>query len=144
MGNAPGRLPANGGKGFFDSVKPALAADLVMGNLEQPLTDDTGTSKCGADSHQLLPVPVAAVVRRAPEGRRLRAAEPGQQPRQRLRRRGLPQHRRRRWRTHGLKHTGAPDQITVVEVKGVKVAVVGFSSYAVEQQPDRHPGRRKR
>ena len=31
---------------------------------------------------------------------------------------------------HGLKHTGAPDEITVVEVKGVKVAVVGFSSYA--------------
>jgi poly-gamma-glutamate capsule biosynthesis protein CapA/YwtB (metallophosphatase superfamily) len=30
---------------------------------------------------------------------------------------------------HGLKHTGAPDQITVVEVEGVKVAVAGFSSY---------------
>ena len=31
---------------------------------------------------------------------------------------------------HGLRHTGAPDEITVVTVKGVKVAVVGFSSYA--------------
>jgi poly-gamma-glutamate capsule biosynthesis protein CapA/YwtB (metallophosphatase superfamily) len=30
----------------------------------------------------------------------------------------------------GLAHTGAEDQITVVEVKGIKVAVVGFSSYA--------------
>jgi hypothetical protein len=30
---------------------------------------------------------------------------------------------------YGLRHTGAPGQITVVEVKGVSVAVVGFSSY---------------
>jgi poly-gamma-glutamate capsule biosynthesis protein CapA/YwtB (metallophosphatase superfamily) len=32
--------------------------------------------------------------------------------------------------TAGLKHTGATNQITVVDVKGVKVAVLGFSSYA--------------
>jgi poly-gamma-glutamate capsule biosynthesis protein CapA/YwtB (metallophosphatase superfamily) len=30
----------------------------------------------------------------------------------------------------GLKHTGAEDEITVAEVKGVKVAVLGFSPYA--------------
>ena len=30
----------------------------------------------------------------------------------------------------GVKHTGAPDQITTVDVKGVKVAVLGFSVYA--------------
>ena len=29
----------------------------------------------------------------------------------------------------GLRHTGAPGQITVVEVKGVKVAVLGFAPY---------------
>src|SRR4029453_10013334 len=40
--------PANGGEGFFDSVKAGLKADLVMGNLEQPLTGDTGSSKCGS------------------------------------------------------------------------------------------------
>ena len=33
MGSAPNRLPANGGAGFFDSVKSGLASDLVMGNL---------------------------------------------------------------------------------------------------------------
>src|SRR5918997_1086396 len=36
MGNAPSRLPANGGKDFFAGVEAALAADLVMGNLEEP------------------------------------------------------------------------------------------------------------
>ena len=48
MGSAPNRLPANGGDGFFDSVQAGLKSDLVMGNLDQPLTDDTGTSKCGS------------------------------------------------------------------------------------------------
>ena len=66
MGNAPSRLPAAGGKGFFDSVTEALKADLVMGNLEEPLTVDTGTGKCGAELHPLLPVPRPAGVRRAP------------------------------------------------------------------------------
>ena len=83
-------------------------------------------------------VPGAAVVRRAPARRRVRAAEPGQQPRQRLRRRRATATPRRRWSEPGCEHTGAPDEITVVDVKGVKVAVVGFSSYAVGQQPDRH------
>ena len=59
MGNAPSRLPAGGGKGFFNAVNEALTADLVMGNLEEPLTDDTGTGKCGAELDPLLPVPGA-------------------------------------------------------------------------------------
>ena len=57
MGTAPGNLPPNNGAGFFDPVKQALAADLVMGNLETPLSDDTGYSKCGnPPSDELLPV----------------------------------------------------------------------------------------
>jgi hypothetical protein len=47
MGSAPGNLPPNNGAGFFDPVKAALAADLVMGNLETPLSEPTGYSKCG-------------------------------------------------------------------------------------------------
>ena len=42
MGTQPDDLPPRGGSGFFDPVKDALAADLVMGNLETPLTEDTG------------------------------------------------------------------------------------------------------
>ena len=144
MGNAPGRLPANGGKGFFDSVKAALAADLVMGNLEEPLTDDTGTGKCGAE---LDPAATSSGRRRRtprtcatpasscstwPTTTATTTAPPGYSNTQKA------------LEKYGLEHTGAPDQITVVDVKGVKVAVVGFSSYAVDQQPDRHRRRRKR
>lgn len=129
LGNAPGRLPPNDGRGFFTPVRRALAADLVMGNLEEPLTEDTGHAKCGADStgcHQFrAPPSYARHLRDAgfdllnlannhaydfgPAGNRnTRAA----------------------LEKYGLKHTGAPGQITVAEVKGVKVAVLGFSSYA--------------
>ena len=40
-------MPANDGQGFFDDVTGALASDLQMGNLEQALTDETDSSKCG-------------------------------------------------------------------------------------------------
>ncbi|MGC8000722.1 hypothetical protein, partial [Salmonella enterica] len=50
MGSEPNMLPANGGAGFFDSVAGELQSDLVMGNLEQTLTPDTGVSKCGGDT----------------------------------------------------------------------------------------------
>ena len=43
---------------------------------------------------------------------------------------GYTEHGRRRWRAPGSSTPAPTDQITVVEVKGVKVAVVGFSSYA--------------
>ncbi|MFB9238522.1 CapA family protein [Plantactinospora siamensis] len=128
MGDAPDRLPAGGGKGFFAPVRAALAADVVMGNLEEPLTDDTGTGKCGAgsdDCHQFRAPPSYAqhlvdagftVLNQAnnhgndfgPTGYRNTSATLDQ---------------------HGLKHTGAPGEITVVTAGGVKVAVLGFSPY---------------
>jgi poly-gamma-glutamate capsule biosynthesis protein CapA/YwtB (metallophosphatase superfamily) len=128
MGNAPARLPANGGKGFFDSVREALAADLVMGNLEEPITDDTGTSKCGADStqcHQFRVPPSYAVhLKEAGFGLLNQANNHGYDY-------GAAGYRntQKHLEAQGLAHTGAPDQITVMDVKGVKVAVVGFSSY---------------
>ncbi|MEV4626429.1 CapA family protein [Micromonospora sp. NPDC049523] len=128
MGNAPARLPANGGKGFFDSVKPALAADLVMGNLEEPITDDTGTSKCGAGStqcHQFrVPPSYAGHLKEAGFGLLNQANNHGYDY-------GAAGYRntQKHLEEQGLANTGAPDQITVVDVKGVKVAVVGFSSY---------------
>ncbi|GAB3967537.1 CapA family protein [Plantactinospora veratri] len=129
MGNAPGRLPANGGKGFFNSVKKALAADLVMGNLEEPLTDDTGTSKCGANStrcHQF----------RAPPSYAGHLKEAGFELLNQANNHGYDygkagyENTQEALEKYGLQHTGAPNQITVVDVEGVKVAVAGFSSYA--------------
>ncbi|MFI6759280.1 CapA family protein [Micromonospora sp. NPDC050417] len=129
MGNAPGRLPANGGEGFFDSVERILAADLVMGNLEEPITDDTGASKCGADAtqcHQFrVPPSYAAHLKDAGFHLLNQANNHGHDY-------GAAGYRntQKHLEAQGLAHTGARDQITVVDAKGVKVAVVGFSGYA--------------
>ncbi|TDC37792.1 CapA family protein [Micromonospora sp. 15K316] len=128
MGNAPNRLPANGGKGFFNSVTKALAADVVMGNLEEPLTVDTGTGKCGADSTRCFqfraPPEYAAHLREAGFDLLNQANNHGYDY-------GPKGYRntQRALEKYDLAHTGAPDQITVVEADGVKIAVAGFSSY---------------
>ncbi|MEV4491700.1 CapA family protein [Micromonospora coxensis] len=128
MGNAPSRLPANGGKGFFDEISDALDADLVMGNLEEPLTEDTGSGKCGANS-------TACYQFRAPSSYAAHLKDAGFELLNQANNHGYdygPQgyeNTQKALEAQGLKHTGAPDQITVVDVKGVKVAVAGFSSY---------------
>lgn len=128
MGNAPGRLPAGGGHGFFDSVEKALAADLVMGNLEEPLTDDTGQDKCGpgsTDCHQFRAPPSYA------EHLRDAGFEVLNQANNHAYDYGSAGYRNTQKALDrvGLKHTGARGEITVVDVDGVAVAVVGFSSY---------------
>ncbi|MFF3852089.1 CapA family protein [Micromonospora sp. NPDC002575] len=128
MGNAPNRLPPNGGKGFFDSVKEALAADLVMGNLEEPLTVDTGTGKCGANSTRCFQF-------RAPPEYAAHLRDGGFELLNQANNHGYDygpkgyRNTQAALEKHDLAHTGAPDQITVVEVEGVKIAVAGFSSY---------------
>nr|WP_229068087.1 CapA family protein [Actinoplanes sp. DH11] len=130
MGSAPNRLPTDGGDGFFDSVRKGLAADLVMGNLEQPLTGDTGTSKCGSP-----PRPNCFAFRSPPEYAG-HLKEAGFQllntANNHSKDYGPAGYRNTvaALEDAGLEHTGAEDQITVVEVKGVRVAVVGFSPYA--------------
>ncbi|MFC8846436.1 MULTISPECIES: CapA family protein [unclassified Micromonospora] len=128
MGNAPNRLPPNGGKGFFDSVKGALAADLVMGNLEEPLTVDTGTGKCGANSTRCFQF-------RAPPEYAAHLRDGGFELLNQANNHGYDygpkgyRNTQAALEKYDLAHTGAPDQITVVEVEGVKIAVAGFSSY---------------
>lgn len=129
LGNAPSRLPAAGGKGFFDSVRTALAADLVMGNLEQPLTEDTGTGKCSAGSTSCFQF-------RAPPGYAAHLRDAGFELLNQANNHGYDYgaagyaNTQKALERYDLRHTGARDQITVVEVEGVKVAAVGFSSYA--------------
>ncbi|NJC63763.1 CapA family protein [Planosporangium flavigriseum] len=145
MGAAPANLPPRGAGDFFADVKGALRADVQMGNLEQPLTNDTGVTKCppsAAPSPGAVPStppsappkptcfafrspPAYAEVLRDAGFRVLNlannhaydfGAEGNRQTRSAL-------------EAAGLAHTGAPGQITVVETKGIKIAVVGFSSY---------------
>ncbi|WP_433792514.1 CapA family protein [Actinoplanes sp. CA-252034] len=130
MGDAPGKLPANDGEGFFDSVTEALKSDFVMGNLEQPLTGDTGTSKCGT------PKRPNCFAFRSPPAYAEHLKEAGFQLLNTANNHSKDygaqgyQNTVAALEAAGLEHTGAEDQITVVDVKGVKVAVVGFSPYA--------------
>ena len=130
MGSAPDKLPANGGRGFFDSVREGLKSDLVMGNLEQPLTGDTGTSKCGS------PPRANCFAFRSPPSYAGHLKEAGFEllntANNHSKDYGAQGYRNtvEALEDAGLAHTGAEDQITVVEVDGIKVAVLGFSPYA--------------
>jgi poly-gamma-glutamate capsule biosynthesis protein CapA/YwtB (metallophosphatase superfamily) len=130
MSNAPNRMPPNDGEGFFDSVRTGLRSDLVMGNLEQPLTENTGASKCGSP-----PEPNCYAFRSPPSYAR-HLADAGfdlmNTANNHTKDMGTTGARNTRvaLARAGLKYTGNTDEITVVEVKGIKVAVIGFSSYA--------------
>ncbi|MFI5932440.1 CapA family protein [Actinoplanes sp. NPDC051494] len=130
MGSAPGKLPANDGDGFFDSVRDGLKSDLVMGNLEQPLTTDTGTSKCGS------PPRANCFAFRSPPAYADHLKEAGFELLNTANNHSNDFGRQGYANTiealegAGLKHTGAEGEITIAEVKGIKVAVVGFSPYA--------------
>jgi hypothetical protein len=128
LGDA-GRLPPDDGAGFFADVVDVLAADLVMGNLEQPLTDDTGFEKCPEDS-------TACHAFRAPPSYAAHLRDGGFQLMNLANNHGNdfgPQGRentRAALEAVGIAHTGERDQVTVVAAADVTVAVVGFSPYA--------------
>jgi len=130
MGSAPNRLPVHNGDDFFDSVTAGLKSDLVMGNLEQPLTEDTGTSKCGS------PPSAHCFAFRSPPAYAGHLKKAGFQLLNTANNHAKDygtagyQNTVSALEGAGLRHTGAQDEITVVQVKGLKVAVVGFSPYA--------------
>jgi hypothetical protein len=130
MGMAPNGLPPNNGKGFFDPVAELLKADFQMMNLEQTITDDTGVGKCSADSAGrtcfAFRTPPATVQNLKDAGTHLVSmannhaydfGEAGYKNTQKA------------LDSVGIQYTGAPGAITVSEVKGLKVATVGFASY---------------
>jgi hypothetical protein len=130
MGNAPSQLPPNNGHGFFDPVSSNLHSDLQMANLEQPLTNDTGVGKCGAGSagtscFQFRSPPAYAGVLKEAGFALVNLANnhaydfgPAGH-----------QNTRAALDAAGVKYTGPPGMITVVTVKGIRVAVLGFAPY---------------
>ncbi|XVU25183.1 CapA family protein [Actinoplanes sp. CA-054009] len=128
MSNAPSKMPPNNGDGFFDSVKASLASDLVMGNLEQPLTEDTGTSKCGPGSGNCFAFrsPPSYVKHLKDAGFDL--VNTANNHAKDFGTKGAA-NTRAALDEAGIKATGNSEEITVVDVKGVKVAVVGFAPY---------------
>ena len=127
LGDA-GSLPPRDGEGFFDDVADSLAADLVTGNLEQPLTGDTGFAKCDEDS-------TACHAFRAPPDYAEHLRDGGFQLMNLANNHGNDYGPDGRANTQaaldevGIAHTGERDQFAVVEVEGLAVAVVGFSAY---------------
>jgi hypothetical protein len=144
MGSQPDHVPARGGQGMFDQVRSSLAADLVMGNLETPLTPDTGMVKCGLET----PAPTAG--NPSPSPTRVSGCYQFYLPpsyANRLHEGGFTlmnlannhtfdmgakglQNTRSALDSAGVKYTGGPTEITYVDVRGIRVAVVGFSVYS--------------
>lgn len=126
----PPNLPPNNGKGFFDDVQSSLGADLQMANLEEPLTNDTGVTKCsaatlGSTCFQFRSPPsYANILKDAGFGLVNLANNHAYDF-------GPAGHTNTRAAldSAGVKYTGPPGMITVVDVKGIKVAVIGFAPY---------------
>jgi poly-gamma-glutamate capsule biosynthesis protein CapA/YwtB (metallophosphatase superfamily) len=130
MGSAPNGLPPGGGKGFFDPVKNALVADLQMGNLEQTITDDTGVGKCSAAS-----AGATCFAYRTPPSYAANLKDGGFMLMNQANNHAYDfgpagyKNTQKNLDAVGIKYTGGPGVITISEVKGVKIAVVGFSPY---------------
>jgi Putative enzyme of poly-gamma-glutamate biosynthesis (capsule formation) len=129
MGSVNLGVPPNGGAGFFDGVRDALAADLVMGNLDQALSDPTGFQKCdqaATDCFQLsLPPSYAAVLRDGgfdlmslANNHTYDMGQPGYA------------NTRAALDAVGIAATGGVGEITYLTVKNIRVAVLGFSVYS--------------
>jgi poly-gamma-glutamate capsule biosynthesis protein CapA/YwtB (metallophosphatase superfamily) len=131
MGDGRSNMPPNDGRDFFAKVKPLLSADLMMGNLEEPITNDTGFVKCAPTAlkcHQFRVPPQYA--------RHLKDAgfhlvnlannhdrDYGQQ--------GMA-NTVTALESAGVMHTGAKGEITIADVKGLKVGVLGFGFYTYQ------------
>jgi hypothetical protein len=161
MGSTP-KLPPDGARTFFDDVRPQLRGDLVMGNFEGALTDLTTSTKCRQPPQASAPPKAVATPRsqRVPP-RAVAPSPPGEPNRcfafrmppayaQVLRNAGfgvlnLANNHTRDYGAQGLAstrsaltaagvlQTGAPGQITMVTVRGVRVAVLGFAPYSWTQ-----------
>jgi poly-gamma-glutamate capsule biosynthesis protein CapA/YwtB (metallophosphatase superfamily) len=127
MMGTTGALPPGGARTFFRAVAPDLVGDVVLGNLEGTLSTG-GASKCrkgSADCFSFQMPPVYAARLRAAGFTVLNLAnnhafDYGS--------RGLRQ-TTAALRARNLLFTGRPGQIALQTVDGVKVAVVGFSTY---------------
>lgn len=121
----------DGGASYFSSATPYLRGDVVLGNLEGTLTD-RGASKCGGGSSSCFafraPPSYASLLTRAgftimntANNHAFDFGSAGQADTiatlDRL----------------GLRHTGRPGEISVLRVKGVRVALLGFAPYSWAQ-----------
>jgi hypothetical protein len=138
LGDVNGRLPRNDGNGLFAAVRDALSADVVMGNMDGTLTDDTGYSKCGSDT-------TSCYAFRAPPAYARHLFEGGFDV--------ITQANNHSWDFGeqgyrntgaalafvGIEQTGLPGEVTMLDVNGVRVAVIGYSPYLMHNKVNRVP-----
>jgi hypothetical protein len=124
-----GKIPPQNGQGFFDPVKSALASDLVMGNLETPLTVDTGANKCTAGDTECFQFFLPPSYANYLHDGGFQVMNLANNHTNDMGPTGLA-NTRAALEAAGVRHTGAPNEITIVEVRGIKVAVLGFSVYS--------------
>lgn len=121
-------LPADPGR-LLRAVTPLTRApDLMIGNLEGTLTDVATSTKCGPDAED-------CVAFRAPPAYGALFADAGYDVLSLANNHshdfgpaGLAQ-TRQVVTAAGMATTGGPDEIAVLTVRGIRVAVVGFSPY---------------
>ncbi|MGI9657753.1 MAG: CapA family protein, partial [Gaiellaceae bacterium] len=127
MGTPLFGFPPEEGKTFFDAVEPLLDGDLVLGNLEGTLSSG-GVPRCNAEAKNCFsfqtPPSYARWLSKAGfttlNLANNHAYDFGA---------GALEQTRAALRQRGLRHTGAPGQITVHRVGKIRIAVVGFSTY---------------
>jgi poly-gamma-glutamate capsule biosynthesis protein CapA/YwtB (metallophosphatase superfamily) len=130
LASAPHYLPPNGGAGLFDDLGSALHSDLQMANLEEPITNVTTSTKCGASLGKTCfayraPTSYATVLHQAgfdlvniANNHALDYGSTGHAQTEAA------------LTAAGVDYTGPPGMIPIETVKGIRVAVLGFAPYA--------------
>ncbi len=128
-----GALPRGGAAALFGDVRDELAGDVVLGNLEQALTD-AGSSKCG-----LFAASSTCFAFRAPPAYAAGLREAGFTVLNLANNHSYDYGRAgidetvAALRDAELAHTGLPGQIARLRAGPVRVAVVGFAPYDIVQ-----------
>jgi hypothetical protein len=122
--------PPNGGRALFEHVRDQLRApDLMIANLEGTYSSG-GASKCsGSDSSLCFAFQAPPSFAKALPWAGIDLVSMANNHANDYFGSGIEQ-TQAALRKNGVDYTGMPDQITTVDVKGVKVAVLGFSPYS--------------
>ena len=126
MGSTP-NLPPDGGRSFFSDVETDLAGDVVLGNLEGTLSTGGG-SKCRAGSSNCFAFQTPPAYARWLRDAGFTAMNLANNHAYDFGADGLRQ-TTDALAGVGLQWTGRPGQITVQEVGGIRVALLGFAPY---------------
>lgn len=128
MGTPTYGLPPDGGRSFFDGVDQELVGrDVVLGNLEGTLSTG-GSSKCGPGSTNCYAFQTPPSYAKWLESAGFTVMNLANNHAFDYGEAGLRE-TIAALRRAGLRVTGRPGQITIVETNGVRVALLGFSSY---------------